>query len=168
MELFARGYTARTIGKFMLEEFAVVIADSTILQGAVLYADDIETYRKEIGKLAVNTGLARKEERLRRLSELAESWEEPAKENTKAAGVYLKTLDQIKEETDPLGHIVPVDKDDTWLQLLQQLVSGTRPSQTPQLQDQVKNPLETSSPSVESTQSPTNSGTSSLGTEDSS
>jgi len=168
MELFARGYTARTIGKLMLKDFQVMISDQILLQGAVLYADDIEEYRKELGKVAINTGLARKEERVRRLGELAESWEESAQSSTKAAGVYLKTLGQIQEETEPLGLVVPVDKDDPWKQLLQQIASSQRTSETSLPSDQTNPRLEISSPNAESQESLKNNGPSSPVTEGSS
>lgn len=157
MELFARGYTARTISKKMLAEFQVIVPDTVLLQGAVQYSDDIEEYRKELGRQAINAGAARKEERIRRLSELAEEWEDAAKANPKAAGVYLRTLDQIREETEPLGLAVPVDKADPWKMLLQQLAQ----SRIEQLPGPTPTNSEASSQPQELSGSQTSNGTSS-------
>lgn len=136
--LFARGYTVRTVKARMQTEFGIEMTNEALLRGGVQYAEDIEKVRKELAENAVQVGLARKEERIRRLGELAEAYEEPAiKGGTKAAGVYLKTLSQIQSETEPLGLKVAMDEEDPWMLLLKKLKPSSLPGallpdQTPQ------------------------------------
>lgn len=131
VELFARGYTARYIRERLLEDAGIELSDAEVLQGAVLYAEDVTRYRKEINTATMQVGLARKEERVRRLGELAESYEEPAKSNPKAASVYLKTIHQIAEEVEPLKLHVEIDVEDPWFKLLTSLRPDKPQDQTP-------------------------------------
>jgi hypothetical protein len=130
VEWFARGYTARYIRERLLEETGIDLSDAEVLQGAVLYAEDVTKYRKEINTATMQVGLARKEERVRRLGELAEAYEKPAQANPKAASVYLKTLHQIAEEVEPLKLHVEIDVEDPWYKLLTSLQPSKRQDQT--------------------------------------
>lgn len=126
MGLLARGYTARMIRKHMDEEHSVVLSDAQILYAGVQYAAEIQGIRLTLDKMTLRTGLARSEERIRRLSELADSWEDKARgdqeaASTRAAQVYVRTLEQIQKETDALGLHTAVSDDDPWVTLLNKL-----------------------------------------------
>jgi uncharacterized protein YjaZ len=118
--LFARGYTVRRIQLVLAQEHVEMSAQELLL-GAVQYAPDVEQVQRQLAESAFKRGLAKKDERVRRLSELAEKWEDKAGVEAKAAGVYLRTLDQLKEETVGIGQTVPLDEDDPWAKLLKQL-----------------------------------------------
>jgi len=131
IEMFARGYTVRTIRKRLTAEMGREPSEQELLRLSVAYADDIDKARGEVAELALSRGLAVKAERVLRLGELAEEWEEGAKTDPKAAGVYLKTLDQINKEIEPLHIHINLPKDDPWVQLMESLRESAR--ERPQL-----------------------------------
>lgn len=128
MHLFARGYTVRYIRKWFNKR-ALSMGDPTavpneqqLLQFAVRYADDIDGIRQQLAEDVLRAGLAKKEERVRRLSEVAEVLEPAAMDgaNLKATESYRRVLKDIRDETDPLGLTI-ILPDDRWAQLLTDL-----------------------------------------------
>lgn len=119
--LFSQGYTIRYIRNFLEEKTDITPTETELLQIASYFGKDVEALRDQMAEQVLTTGLGRKEERVRRLGELAEEWEERAKISDKAAKVYQNTLKQIQNETEPLGIRVIIPKDDPWYQLMQQL-----------------------------------------------
>lgn len=118
---FAQGYTVRTIALKVAMLTGISATDQDLLRLGVCYAEDIEKVRREIAEIALVRGLARKEERVARLNELAERWEDKAKEDGKAARTYMATLKQIQSEMEPLGIRVHLDEEDPWAKLLKEL-----------------------------------------------
>lgn len=121
--------------------------EDELMRLALNYSDDIDQAREDLAALALTRGLAVKEERLLRYTELAESWEDAAVDGVpiivkvddplnpgtsipieigrqldpKAAKVYQDTLKAIKEEVEPLGLALIVPPSDPWGQLLTKL-----------------------------------------------
>jgi hypothetical protein len=128
VEFFARGYTIRYIHNHLMRRAAersrpdLVPEPQDLLRLAVRYADNIEQIRGELAKDALRVGLARKEERIRRLSEAAEAIEPQVISgmNLKATEGYRKLLQSIHDEVEPLKLIV-ITPDDPWAQLLTSL-----------------------------------------------
>jgi len=118
IDLFAKGYTVRRIREHLTEKLGGSPTDQQLMQLATLYADDIDGYRRQLSKDTLSRGLAIKSERIRRLAELAETWETKAQLETKSAGVYLSALKQIQSETDAIGFTGVLPEDDKWGQLL--------------------------------------------------
>lgn len=134
IKLFAQGYTIRHIRNYIMKEIELEPSEADLIKVAVLYSDDITLVRQELAEEALMTGLARKEERVRRMNELAEKLEElgDALKAPKVARTYLAVLKQIQGEMEPLGITVTLPGNDPWMQLLQKL---TPPSTTAQLPD---------------------------------
>lgn len=136
IELFARGYTIRFIEDKLKRRAAekgrsdLVPTPQQLLTLAVRYADDVEAVRGELAKRTFEAGLARKEERVRRLSEAAEAIEDQVMSgiNLKATETYRKILQSVHEEVEPLKLVV-ISPDDPWAQLLSNL-KETRDSST--------------------------------------
>ena len=120
---FAEGHTARYVKQQMLLTYDIELPDQEILKLAIAYADDITAVKDELLETTFQLGLIDKGLRIRKLSELADSWEAPAHSNAKAAAVYLKTLEQIQREAEPLGISIDVRllKNDPWYKLYQRL-----------------------------------------------
>jgi hypothetical protein len=134
VEWFARGYTVRQVRinlAQLLNVPAEQIGESDLLKLGILYSENIQQVRIELDTLIRQTGLVSKEERLRRLNDLAESWEERAQTGDKAASVYLKTLDQIRGEIEPVGGLGLPEKQNPWYLLLSELVAQTKSSPQP-------------------------------------
>lgn len=128
VEMLARGYQLRTIKNKLKDELSVELTDTELLQYLNTFGEEIDLYREQFTQMTLTTGLADISERVRRLSELAENYEDSAMGgNTKAAGVYLKTLSQIKEEMQPLG-ITIQNPNDPWIQMVQELQETSRQS----------------------------------------
>lgn len=127
IELFAEGYTARYIVQHIKEQFEVELSDAQVLQAAVQFEADIAHYQEELGQKVMKRGLARKEERIRRLARIAERLEPKEDENMNLKQVkeYRATLKQIGDEVSPLGLTVPIDESDQWLVLLSKLKPST-------------------------------------------
>lgn len=137
IEMFARGYTVRTIAKRLEdpELLGRVPSADELIRLTMDYATDIEQARADISKLVLERGLALKEERLLRLTELAEAYEKPAVGgNVKSAGVYLRTLKQIQEEVEPLGMLLIHPELDPWGRMLLSLREASQSKPTPQLE----------------------------------
>lgn len=128
IEMFARGYTVRHVKQYLMLELQCEPSDDLLMRIAVEYSDDIEAAREQLAEMVFARGLATKPERLTRLTELAESWEARAQAEPKAASVYLKTLDQIRAEVEPLGWLLSSPKSDPWGQLLGELRDSARTS----------------------------------------
>jgi hypothetical protein len=126
IELFARGYTVRTIRRKIQEKMQMDPTEKDLLRLAILYAEDIEKYKKELAEMVFTSGLGIASERLSRLSELAESWEDKATKDPKAAQVYLKTLETIQREVAPLNLVVQIPSTDPWFQILSKLRGQSR------------------------------------------
>jgi hypothetical protein len=154
MHLFARGYTVRYIRKWFnkralqMGDPHAVPNEQQLLQFAVKYADDIDGIRSQLAEDVLRAGLAKKEERVRRLSETAENLEPAAMEgsNLKAVESYRRILKDIRDETEPLGLTI-ILPDDRWHQLLSDLserqpsLEATLPEPTPSNESEsVQNP----------------------------
>jgi hypothetical protein len=116
----------------MLTQYAVTLTDPQILYGGVCYAENVDAIRQELAESALTQGLAKRSERVRRTSELAEAWEPEATgyvddkgvyhaPTTKAAGVVLKAYDQIADEMEEVGLQEEVVKEDPWYKLISQM-----------------------------------------------
>jgi hypothetical protein len=122
---FARGYSIRYIRAWLTRRAAelgrpsLVPSEQQLLRLAVDYAPNIEEVREELAQDTLTRGLARKEERVRRLSEMAESIEGQAQSgaNLKASEMYRRALRDIKDEMEPIA-IPIILPDDKWAQLL--------------------------------------------------
>lgn len=124
IELLTYGYTARYITRYFLTEYKITLTDSDVLRAAVQFGAAIDQYQEEIGKQVLNHGLSQRAERVRRLSVLAEKLEpnEGAKVlELKTVKVYLQTLKQIHDETEPFEILKAMDPDDPWVKLLSDL-----------------------------------------------
>ena len=119
--LYARGYTARYIGMKLKQDFQVDVPEAYIVKAAFELKDQIHTLRVQAAEDVLSRGVARREERVIRLNELAESWEERAQTETKAAGVYLKVLGQVAEETSEWSMSEYAMRNDPWANLLRNL-----------------------------------------------
>jgi hypothetical protein len=132
--LFARGYTVRYIERRLIERAAekgrpdLVPNQQQLMTLAVRYGDDIDQIREDMEKQLLTTGLARKGERVRRLSEMAENIEQvalrpPSAEaplNLDAIEQYRKLVKDIHGEIEPLN-IKFIAPDDPWALLLNRL-----------------------------------------------
>jgi ribonucleotide reductase alpha subunit len=140
VQLFARGYTLRAIKKKVLLEYEKELTDTELLRYMDRYAPDIMAYQEQADQITLTTGLAKKEERVARLSELAEELEDDAlKGNPKLAPIYLRTLKQIQEEMEPLGINVSLPPNDPWrilLENLREVAQRSLPSQSEHDTDQ--------------------------------
>ena len=129
IEWFARGFTVRRIRAKLLVEYEYESSEQELMRLSIAYADDVEQARREISEMVLERGLASKTERVLRLSELAESWEDRAHSEAKAAGVYMRALKQVHEEIEPLGLTVLIPTSDPW----GKLISDLREARSPQL-----------------------------------
>lgn len=128
MTLFARGYTIRHIRKFLVGKAAslgrpdMVPTEQDLLTMASRYSDDIEKHRTELAQDALARGLARKEERITRLTWAVESVETDALTglNLKATEMYRRLIKDIGTEVEGLN-IRILMPDDPWAQLLSKL-----------------------------------------------
>ena len=131
VDLFARGYSTRFIRAELTKALARVRtappSDQELMQLAVMYAADIDKYRVELAQITLRTSLARGEQRMNRLNQLAEQWEVAAMESPKAAAVYLRTMEQLRREGQDAGIRPMITEDDPWMKILSQL----RPKQLP-------------------------------------
>ena len=155
MHLFARGYTVRHIRKWFnkraleMGDPNAVPNEQQLLQFAVRYADDIDGIRQQLAEDVLRAGLAKKEERVRRLSEVAETLEPAALDgvNLKAVESYRRLLKDIRDETDPLGLTI-ILPDDRWHLLLTDLsekqpsLEATPPEPTPSEESESVQPQE--------------------------
>ena len=121
IEWFARGFTVRRIRAKLIKTYDYESSEKELMRLSIAYADDVEQARREISEMVLERGLASKSERVLRLSELAESWEDRAHTEVKAAGVYQRTLKQIHDEVEPLGLTIVVPSSDPWGQLMLEL-----------------------------------------------
>jgi len=151
--LFARGYTIRYIRTAIQKHFGRVPREDELMRLALDYSDDVEQVREDLAAMALTRGLAAKEERILRLTEMAEAWEGDAIDGTpiyedvmdpttnqptgrkvmvgtikdpRAAKVYLDTIKQVKEEVEPLGLQLLVPPSDPWGKLLLELQEASQ------------------------------------------
>ncbi len=143
--LFARGYTVRHIDRVLtkradeLGRTDLVPSQQQLLTLAVRYSDDVDQIREDMERQHLTTGLARKGERVRRLSELAENIEPTAMReatpehplNLDAMDMYRKIVKDIQGEIEPLN-IKFISPDDPWALLLKRL-SDEREHSNPQM-----------------------------------
>ena len=101
----------------------------TLLRIAIDYGQQIEDMRKEIARRVINVGLARREERMLRLTELVEELEPSIGESPRAAMIYVKALEQLRRESEALGIRSEVPEDDVWHSLLTKLSRQNATSQ---------------------------------------
>ena len=140
---FARGYTIRYIESQLRSRAAKagmvdqLPTEQDLLTLAVRYSNDIEQVRSDLAKDALRAGLARKEERVRRLSESAEAIEDQVMSgmNLKATETYRKILSSIHDEVEPL-HLVIISPDDPWALLLTNLKKTRDSTPTPSVKTQ--------------------------------
>ena len=149
--LFARGYSVRYVER-TLQERAAKNGDESLLPTQqdlltlyVRYGDNIAEVRNDLEKQVLNTGLALKGERIRRLSEIAENIEPIALRpatmeaplNLHAIEQYRKILKDVQAEIEPLN-IKFIAPDDPWAVLLNRLREERDFSnqETPQISDQ--------------------------------
>jgi hypothetical protein len=121
IELFALGYTVRTIRQQVIDRLNVELSENQLMQLAIAEAPNVEQARRELSKMALKAGLADKGIRVARLNVLAESWASRAEISEKAAGVYLRAIDQINKELEPLGLAALDPELDPWGKVLQEL-----------------------------------------------
>lgn len=96
----------------------------TLLQMSVEHGLEIEEMRREIARRVLNIGLARKEERIMRLTELAESLEDSSGGSPKSTALYLHTLEAIRKETENIGIRTEIPETDDWRMLLTKLAES--------------------------------------------
>jgi len=132
IELFALGYTVRTIRQQVIDRLNVELSENQLMQLAIAEAPNVEKARRELSKMALKAGLADKGIRVARLNVLAESWAIRAELSEKAAGVYLRAIDQINKELEPLGLAALDPELDPWGKVLQELSNRRK---QPQLED---------------------------------
>jgi len=126
--LFARGYTMGKIRKHLMTLAAehgrmdLVPTEMDLLKLAIRYSDDVELVRQNLARDVLTRGLARKEERILRYTEMAESLEDAAMSgmNLKASEAYRRVLRDVREEVDGLNIKILLPGDE-WAQLLQGL-----------------------------------------------
>lgn len=158
-ELIARGYTNRRIQQVLLYRNWTKIPSSFALltyRTSAEYKLNAPKVHERIAQQVFSTGIALKEDRLRRLQLVADRFEEavgihpddlagidddrlPDQEvaplNIKAAETLLKVYEQARRETDGMGIIVPLNQNDPWAQLLQALQPQiNRASEVPRLE----------------------------------
>jgi len=122
--MFARGYTAAKIRKFFREEYQLEITDQKILELAIAYDRDVVSYREELNRRALKQGVIKTSERVARLNEIIEAWEDRAKVDPKAAGIYIRAIGSVREEAVEAGRTGLLPEDDPWGQLLIKLKSA--------------------------------------------
>lgn len=120
IRMFAQGYTIRKISRELTARTGQKPEEHHLLKFYNDYAKDIDQYRQEVAQRVMSTGLARKESRIQRLTNIVEEWEERAAADPKAANVYLKTLEQLRRETQELNLNV-LTPDDPWYLIVVQL-----------------------------------------------
>lgn len=140
--LFAKGFTVRRIIKELTGRIGRTPDERELINLYSQYSGNIDELREEIAKRVLTTGLARAEVRIERLAELADEWAERAGKDAKSAAVYLKTLDQLREETEPLG-LVPIDPEDPWLLVITELRLASPSKEIPNSKDQLTTPAPT-------------------------
>ena len=113
------------------------------------YSQRLLARRQEGDTPVLRFGLARREERIKRLTGLAERYEailqvddegKPLDSpiNLKIAVEYRKVIAELRTETEPLHVKMTVTEDDPWMELLQKLAQSkaSRQSKQPQPQQQ--------------------------------
>lgn len=123
--LFAHGYTIRYIRNWLFQRAAefgrmdMVPTEQDLLRLAALYAEDIEKVREELAKDTLQRGLARKEERISRLTQAAETIEPQVMDGTnlKATEMFRRLIKDIATEVDGLNIRIMMP-DDPWALLL--------------------------------------------------
>lgn len=177
----ARGYTLRRIHHLALQDHWPVLPTIRVLINLRNAAKDPELAARVLSErdssegAVLTFGLARKAERIRRMSQLAERIEDklgidsPEAEYEehqqrpipeKLAKLYLDVQKQIQSETETLGIKLKINPDDEWLVLLRDLKDRTAlpgPTQGPQA-----NSLELSSIDSDSSSTPSKSESSSI------
>lgn len=135
----SRGYTLRRIqGAAVRAGWPIIPSAKAVILARAEYVrtGELQAARENEGQSVLSFGLARQEERVRRLTQIAERLEpyvgidqdelaedvintpKAAPPNLKMVTAYQKILEQIQSETSDLGLKVSVTPDDQWMTLL--------------------------------------------------
>jgi hypothetical protein len=142
IDLFAQGYTVRAVRRALVKRVARVPQEQALVQVAISYADQIRERRKQLASEVLSAGPIRPEERIRRLTHVAEIIEDVIEPNTaddpnaqpnlgranSNVTAYLRTMEQIRREAEMAGLKPAIDPEDPWLLVLQQLKAPSLPS----------------------------------------
>jgi len=149
IKLLAAGYTTRAIRRKMIKEGFEPYEEVELIQMRQRYAPEISDLQESHAIDVFDRGLARRSERVRRLTILAERLEDELEEQDlvplKVSKEYRATLAQIGAETDPLGLSSPVDPKDPWVILISKLFKIGEAQQLPS-STQSQKPSELNSP----------------------
>lgn len=150
IRLLSQGYTTSAVNFRLQDAGHNPYPEVKLIQIRQQYAPAIDDLREREEIEIRARGLARRGERIRRLSKLAEAIEprlfisdsEPANDsespggvpsevNVKLAGEYRKVIQAIGQEADPLGITEALDPNDPWTQLIVLLTKSGSDRQLP-------------------------------------
>lgn len=162
IRLLAHGYTTRAVNFRLQDAGLEPYPEADLVSLRQQHAPEIDDLREREEIETRGRGLARRHERIRRLTLVAEKLEQtikididpsiPSPDTSKSGAVplkalaeYRRTLSAIRDEADPLGIAEALDPNDTWVLLITRL---TKLRSDPQLPSNLKSAtlLESSSP----------------------